>query len=56
MMRPKHLSDLELAYQQEPLYEDLLKMVVPYGTVEASLYGEGDGTFRGHRLSGWARW
>ena len=55
-MQLEYLCELELAYRQEPFYEDLLKMVVPYGTVEASLYGEGDATFRGQRLSGTARW
>jgi hypothetical protein len=55
-MQLEHLCDLELAYRQEPLYEDVLKMVLPYGTLEGSLYGEGDATFRGERLSGTARW
>ena len=50
------LLDLELAYRREPLYEDVLKMVVPYDTLEGSVYGEGDATFNGQRLSGNARW
>jgi hypothetical protein len=55
-MQLEHLCDLDITYRQEPLYEDILKLVVPYGTAEASLYGEGDGTFTGQRLSGTARW
>jgi len=55
-MQLEHLCDMELKYRQEPLYQDILKMVVPYGTEEASLYGEGDATFTGQRLSGTARW
>jgi hypothetical protein len=55
-MRLEHLCDLELVYRTEPLYDGLLKMVAPYGTPEGNLYGEGDATFRGERLSGTARW
>jgi hypothetical protein len=55
-MQLEHLCDVELTYRREPLYEDLLKMVVPYDTLEGSLYGEGDGAFQGQRLSGTARW
>jgi hypothetical protein len=55
-MQLEHLCDLDLAYRQEPLYEAALKMVVPYATLEGSLYGEGDATFTGHRLTGTARW
>jgi hypothetical protein len=47
---------MELTYRQEPLYDGLLTMVVPYGTQEGSLYGEGDAVFRGERLSGTGRW
>ena len=55
-MRLEHLCDLELSYRREPLYDAPLKMVAPYGTLEGDLYGEGDATFRGARLSGTARW
>jgi hypothetical protein len=55
-MRLEALCDMELTYRQEPLYDGLLKMVVPYGTQEGSLYGEGDAVFRGERLSGMGRW
>lgn len=55
-MQLEHLCDMELAYRRESLYEDLLQMVVPYDTLEGSLYGEGDATFQGQRLSGTARW
>src|ERR1700687_81300 len=50
-----HRCDMNCAYRREPLYEDLVKHVVPYGTQEASLYGEGDADFRGDRLNGTAR-
>jgi hypothetical protein len=46
---------MDFTYRREQLYDDLLKLVVPYGTQEASLYGEGDAVFRGERLSGTAR-
>ena len=46
-MQLEHLCDVELAYRREPLYEDLLKMVVPYDTLEGSLYGEACGSSRG---------
>lgn len=55
-MRLEHLCDMELAYREHPLYEDRRVYVVPYGTQEATAYGEGDATFRGPRLSGTARW
>jgi len=55
-MQLEYLSDLEITYRNEDLYEDLLKMVIPYGTLEGTLYGEGDGIFSGPRLSGTARW
>ena len=55
-MQLQHLCDYELTYRSEPLYEGAVKYVVPYGTSEGSLYGEGDGIFRGQRLSGTARW
>jgi len=55
-MQLEYLSDLEITYRNEDLYEDLLKMVIPYGTLEGTLYGEGDGIFNGPRLSGTARW
>jgi hypothetical protein len=55
-MKLEHLCDLELEYRREPLYADILKLVAPYDTLEGSLYGEGDATFRGPRLSGTARW
>ena len=55
-MQLQHLCDYELIYRSEPLYGGAVKYVVPYATREASLYGEGDGIFRGARLSGTARW
>jgi len=45
-----------LAYWRQPaIYDALFQYVVPYGTDEASLYGEGDAVFRGEHLSGTAR-
>jgi hypothetical protein len=38
-MQLEHLCDLELVYRHEPLYEDILKVAVPYDTLEASLCG-----------------
>ena len=55
-MRLEHLCDMELAYRDQSLYGGKLVYVVPYGTPEATAYGEGDATFRGARLSGTARW
>jgi hypothetical protein len=54
-MRLEHLCDMDFTYRLEPLYDDVFKYVVPYGTQEASLYGEGDAVFRGERLNGTAR-
>jgi hypothetical protein len=54
-MRLEHLCDLELCYRREPLYDTALRYVVPYGTQEGSLYGEGDLVLRGARLSGTGR-
>jgi hypothetical protein len=45
------LCDFELKYRVVPLYEDTRKMVAPFGTLEAKLYGEGDVVFRGERLN-----
>ena len=55
-MQLQHLCDYELTYRSQPLYGGPVKYVVPYGTSEGSLYGEGDGSFCGERLSGTARW
>jgi hypothetical protein len=54
-MRLEHLCEMDFTYRREPLYDELFKYVVPYGTQEASLYGEGDAVFRGEQLSGTAR-
>jgi hypothetical protein len=54
-MRLEHLCDMEFTYRREPPYDVPFQYVVPYGTQEASLYGEGDAVFRGERLSGTAR-
>ncbi len=54
-MRLEHLCDMDFTYRRDPLYEAPFQYVVPYGTQEASLYGEGDCVFRGERLSGTAR-
>ena len=55
-MRLEILCEMELTYRREPPYDGLLQMVVPYGTLEGSLYGEGDAVFRGERLRGTGRW
>jgi len=55
-MQLEYVSDLDISYRREALYEAGLKMVVPYGTLEGSLYGEGDATFSGPRLNGVGRW
>jgi len=55
-VRLEHLCDVDFTYRREPLYNDApFKYVVPYGTEEAGLYGEGEGVFRGERLSGSTR-
>ena len=54
-MRLEHLCDMDFTYRREPLYDGPFQYVVPYGTQEGSLYGEGDCVFRGYRLSGTAR-
>lgn len=47
---------MDFSYRREPLFDDEpFKYAVPYGTQEAGLYGEGEGVFRGERLSGTAR-
>jgi hypothetical protein len=51
----EHLCDMDFTYRREQPYDELFKYVVPYGTQEASLYGEGDAIFTGERLSGSAR-
>jgi hypothetical protein len=55
-MRLEAVCDLELRYRREPLYDAALRYVVPYGTQEGGLYGEGDLVLRGARLSGTGRW
>ena len=55
-MRVEHLCDMELAYREESLYQGKLVLARPYGSQEASAYGEGDGLVKGDRLKGRARW
>jgi hypothetical protein len=54
-MRLELLCGMDFTYRREPLYDGPFQYVVPYGSQEASLYGEGDAVFRGERLSGTAR-
>jgi len=42
-MRLEHLCDMELAYREESLYQGKVVLTRPYGSQEASAYGEGDG-------------
>jgi hypothetical protein len=48
-MRLEHLCDLELAYTS-------LIALSPFGGEDGVAYGEGEGDFRGERLTGRARW
>jgi hypothetical protein len=55
-MRLEHLCDMDFTYRREPLFDgEPFKYVVPYGTQEASVYGEGEAQFTGDRLRGTAR-
>jgi hypothetical protein len=55
-MRLEHLCDMELDYREESLYHAKVVRVRPYGSLESSAYGEGDGVVTGERLAGRARW
>jgi hypothetical protein len=48
-MHLEHLCDLELAYTS-------LIALSPFGGEDGVAYGEGEGEFRGERLTGRARW
>lgn len=48
-MQLEHLCDLELAYTS-------LIAISPFGGEDGVAYGEGEGEFRGERLTGRARW
>ena len=54
-MQLELVCEMDFSYRTGPLYDGPFQYVVPYGTQEASLYGEGDAVFRGERLSGTAR-
>lgn len=54
-MRLEPVCEMEFSYRGNPVYDGPFHYVVPYGTQEASLYGEGDAIFRGARLNGTAR-
>jgi len=49
-VRLEPLCEFELRYTSD------FVLVQPFGTEEGSGYGEGDGTVRGERLTGSARW
>ena len=53
-MRLDHLCDMELMYRPESFGKFVL--IRPYGGEEGAGYGEGEGTVKGERLRGTARW
>lgn len=54
-MRLEPLCEMDFSYRPTATYDGPFKYVAPYGTPEASLYGEGEAVFRGEQLSGTGR-
>jgi len=55
-MRLELLCEMALVYRHEDLVGGQYVMLRPYGSEEALVYGEGDGTVEGPRLTGKLRW